>query len=99
MKRKSMLALLLAVSMTCSMTAATGTVAFASDDAATEEAADDTEAAADDADAADTEEASDDTTEASDDDQKAADEQTQLTKTAKQQKKHGTNLQMLRKNW
>ena len=38
--------------MTCSMTAATGTVAFASDDAATEEAADDTEAAADDADAA-----------------------------------------------
>ena len=55
MKRKSMLALLLAVSMTCSMTAATGTVAFASDDAATEEAADDTEAAADDADAADTE--------------------------------------------
>ena len=93
------------------MTAATGTVAFASDDAATEEAADDTEAAADDADAADTEEASDDTTEASDDDQKAADEvgalidkiyvqeRTQLTKTAKQQKKHGTNLQMLRKNW
>lgn len=74
MKRKSMLALLLAVSMTCSMTAATGTVAFASDDAATEEAADDTEAAADDADAADTEEASDDTTEATDDDQKAADE-------------------------
>ena len=74
MKRKSMLALLLAVSMTCSMTAATGTVAFASDDAVTEEAADDTEAAADDADAADTEEASDDTTEASDDDQKAADE-------------------------
>ena len=74
MKRKSMLALLLAVSMTCSMTAATGTVAFASDDAATEEAADDTEATADDADAADTEEASDDTTEASDDDQKAADE-------------------------
>ena len=74
MKRKSMLALVLAVSMTCSMTAATGTVAFASDDAATEEAADDTEAAADDADAADTDEASDDTTEASDDDQKAADE-------------------------
>ena len=74
MKRKSMLALLLAVSMTCSMTAATGAVAFASDDTATEESADDTEAAADDADAADTEEASDDTTEASDDDQKAADE-------------------------
>lgn len=72
MKRKSMLALLLAVSMTCSMTAATGAVAYASDDTATEESADDT--AADDADAADTEEASDDTTEASDDDQKAADE-------------------------
>ena len=72
MKRKSMLALLLAVSMTCSMTAATGAVAFASDDTATEESADD--ATADDADAADTEEASDNTTEASDDDQKAADE-------------------------
>ena len=72
MKRKSMLALLLAVSMTCSMTAATGAVAFASDDTATEESADD--ATADDADATDTEEASDDTTEASDDDQKAADE-------------------------
>ena len=72
MKRKSMLALLLAVSMTCSMTAATGAVAFASDDTATGESADD--ATADDADAADTEEASDDTTEASDDDQKAADE-------------------------
>lgn len=72
MKRKSMLALLLAVSMTCSMTAATGAVAFASDDTATEESADD--ATADDADAADTEEASDDTTETSDDDQKAADE-------------------------
>ena len=41
MKRKSMLALLLAVSMTCSMTAATGAVAFASDDTATEESADD----------------------------------------------------------
>lgn len=72
MKRKSMLALLLAVSMTCSMTAATGAVAFAFDDTATEESADD--ATADDADAADTEEVSDDTTEASDDDQKAADE-------------------------
>ena len=75
MKRKSMLALLLAVSMTCSMTAATGAVAYASDDTATEESADDAdttddaaaEDTADDADAADTEEASDD-------DQKAADE-------------------------
>lgn len=67
-----MLALLLAVSMTCSMTAATGAVAFASDDTATEESADDaTEETADDAEA---DEASDDTTEASDDDQKAADE-------------------------
>ena len=65
MKRKSMLALLLAVSMTCSMTAATGAVAYASDDTATEESADDAEAA--DTEAADTEEASDD-------DQKAADE-------------------------
>ena len=72
MKRKSMLALLLAVSMTCSMTAATGAVAFASDDTATEESADDaTEETADDAEA---DEASDDTTEASDDDQKAAEE-------------------------
>ncbi len=74
MKRKSMLALLLAVSMTCSMTAATGSVAFASDDTATEETADDAEETTDDADAADTEEASDDTEEASDEDQKAADE-------------------------
>ena len=69
MKRKSMLALLLAVSMTCSMTAATGAVSYASDDTATEESADDAAAedTADDAEAADTEEASDD-------DQKAADE-------------------------
>ena len=85
MKRKSMLALLLAVSMTCSMTAATGTVAFA-EDAATEESADDTEAtddtAADDAEAtddtaADDAEATDDASadaDASSDDQKAADE-------------------------
>ena len=65
-----MLALLLAVSMTCSMTAATGAVAFASDDTATEESADDAEAT----DAAEAEDASDDTAEASDDDQKAADE-------------------------
>ena len=74
MKRKSMLALLLAVSMTCSMTAATGTVAFA-EDAATEESADDAAAtddtAAEDAEA--TEDASADAV-ASSDDQKAADE-------------------------
>ena len=80
MKRKSMLDLLLAVSMTCSMTAATGTVAFA-EDAATEESADDA-AATDDAEAtddtaADAAEATDDASadaDASSDDQKAADE-------------------------
>ena len=80
MKRKSMLALLLAVSMTCSMTAATGTVAFA-EDAATEESADDA-AATDDAEAtddtaADAAEATDDASadaDASSDDQKPADE-------------------------
>ena len=80
MKRKSMLALLLAVSMTCSMPAATGTVAFA-EDAATEESADDA-AATDDAEAtddtaADAAEATDDASadaDASSDDQKAADE-------------------------
>ena len=80
MKRKSMLALLLAVSMTCSMTAATGTVAFA-EDAATEESADDA-AATDDAEAtddtaADAAEATDDASadaDASSDDQKAADD-------------------------
>ena len=74
MKRKSMLALLLAVSMTCSMTAATGTVAFA-EDAATEESADD--AAATDDTAAEDAEATDDASadaDASSDDQKAADE-------------------------
>ena len=69
MKRKSMLALLLAVSMTCSMTAATGTVAFA-EDAATEESADDA-TATDDAEATDDASADAD---ASSDDQKAADE-------------------------
>ena len=80
MKRKSMLALLLAVSMTCSMTAATGTVAFA-EDAATEESADDA-AATDDAEAtedtaAEDAEATDDASadaDASSDDQKAVDE-------------------------
>ena len=85
MKRKSMLALLLAVSMTCSMTAATGAVAYASDDTATEEAADEStddaeateeDATEEDADAAD-EEATDaeDASEGDEDaDQKAADE-------------------------
>ena len=74
MKRKSMLALLLAVSMTCSMTAATSTVAFA-EDAATEESADDAAATEDTAteDAEATDDASADA-DASSDDQKAADE-------------------------
>ena len=58
MKRKTMLALMLAVSMTCSMGAAT--TAMAAEDSATEESADESTEAAD-------------TTEASDEDQKAAD--------------------------
>ena len=58
MKRKTMLVLMLAVSMTCSMGAAT--TAMAADDSATEESADESTEAAD-------------TTEASDEDQKAAD--------------------------
>ena len=62
MKRKTMLALMLAVSMTCSMGAAT--TAMAADDSATEEAADTT--AEENTEAADT-------TEASDEDQKVAD--------------------------
>ena len=62
MKRKTMLALMLAVSMTCSMGAAT--TAMAADDSATEETADTT--AEENTEAADT-------TEASDEDQKAAD--------------------------
>ena len=62
MKRKTMLALMLAVSMTCSMGAAT--TAMAADDSATEEVADTT--AEENTEAADT-------TEASDEDQKAAD--------------------------
>ena len=62
MKRKTMLALMLAVSMTCSMGAAT--TAMAADDSATQEAADTT--AEENTEAADT-------TEASDEDQKAAD--------------------------
>ena len=58
MKRKTMLALMLAVSMTCSMGAAT--TAMAAEDSATEESADESTEAAD-------------TTEASDADQEAAD--------------------------
>ena len=56
MKRKTMLALMLAVSMTCSMGAAT--TAMAADDSATEESADST--------AADTTEASDEDQKAAD---------------------------------
>ena len=69
MKRKSLLALLLAVSMAASMTVATGSVAFAETEA-TEEAADDAEETTDDAEAADDAESTDDTADA---DQEAAD--------------------------
>ena len=72
MKRKSLLAILLAASMAASMTAATGSVAFAETEEATEETADDAEAAADDA------EAEDDTADA---DQEAADEVVALAET------------------
>ena len=51
MKRKSLLAILLAASMAASMTVATGSVAFAETEEATEETADDAEAADDTADA------------------------------------------------
>ena len=71
MKRKTLLALLLAASMAASMTVATGSVAFAETEEATEETADDAEETADDAEAADdAEEASDETADA---DQEAAD--------------------------
>ena len=84
MKRKSLLALLLAASMAASMTVATGSVAFAETEEATEETADDAEAAddaetadevvaltdADDAEAANDAEAADDTADA---DKEAAD--------------------------
>ena len=69
MKRKTLLALLLAASMAASMTVATGSVAFAETEEATEETADDAEAA-DDAEEADDAEAADDTADA---DQEAAD--------------------------
>ncbi len=64
MKRKTLLALLLAASMAASMTVATGSVAFAETEEAAEETADDAEAADD------AEEASDETADA---DQEAAD--------------------------
>ena len=69
MKRKSLLAILLAASMAASMTVATGTVAFAETEEATEETADDAETS-DDAEAADDAEATEETADA---DQEAAD--------------------------
>ena len=65
MKRKSLLAILLAASMAASMTAATATVAFAETEEATEETTDDAEAA-DDAEEADDAETTDDAEEADD---------------------------------
>ncbi len=75
MKRKSLLAILLAASMAASMTAATATVAFAETEEAAEETTDDAEAAddgeeADDAETTDDAEAADDTADA---DKEAAD--------------------------
>ena len=75
MKRKSLLAILLAASMAASMTAATATVAFAETEEAAEETTDDAETAddaeaADDAETTDDAEAADDTAEA---DKEAAD--------------------------
>ena len=77
MKRKSLLAILLAASMAASMTVATGSVAFAETEEATEETAADAEAA-DDTEAADDAEAEDDTADA---DQEAADEVVALAET------------------
>ena len=77
MKRKTLLALLLAASMAASMTAATGTVAFAeTEEAATEENAEEADENADDAEEADDAETTDDAEEADDTadaDQEAAD--------------------------
>ena len=70
MKRKSLLALLLAASMAASMTVATGSVAFAETEEATEETTDE---AADDAEAEDAEAADDAEADAADADQEAAD--------------------------
>ena len=69
MKRKSLLAILLAASMAASMTAATATVAFAETEEAAEETTDDAEAA-DDAETTDDAEEADDTADA---DKEAAD--------------------------
>ena len=65
MKRKSLLAILLAASMAASMTAATATVAFAETEEASEETTDDAEAA-DDGEEADDAETTDDAEEADD---------------------------------
>ena len=74
MKRKSLLAILLAASMAASMTAATATVAFAETEEAAEETTDDAETA-DDAEAADEAEAADDA-ETTDDAEEADDVET-----------------------
>ena len=85
MKRKSLLAILLAASMAASMTAATATVAFAETEEAAEETTDDAEAA-DDAEATDDAEAADDAEEADDaettDDAEAADDTADADKEA-----------------
>ena len=79
MKRKSLLAILLAASMAASMTAATATVAFAETEEAAEETTDDAETA-DDAEAADNAEAADDAE--TTDDAEAADDTADADKEA-----------------
>lgn len=79
MKRKSLLAILLAASMAASMTAATATVAFAETEEAAEETTDDAETA-DDAEAADDTEAADDAE--TTDDAEAADDTADADKEA-----------------
>ncbi len=85
MKRKSLLAILLAASMAASMTAATATVAFAETEEAAEETTDDAEAA-DDAETTDDAEAADGAEEADDaettDDAEAADDTADADKEA-----------------
>lgn len=79
MKRKSLLAILLAASMAASMTAATATVAFAETEEAAEETTDDAETA-DDAEAVDDAEAADDAE--TTDDAEAADDTADADKEA-----------------
>ena len=85
MKRKSLLAILLAASMAASMTAATATVAFAETEEAAEQTTDDAEAA-DDAETTDDAEAADGAEEADDaettDDAEAADDTADADKEA-----------------